>query len=321
MISSSDLLILSRPPFSLISLACTVDLSPSSRLFLGVSLQSLTLRLDGQATTAPVINEAIVTISRLPVLEKLQLWLPSFFPEVSFAPLAAASQLQELRFYAVNDGADPTHAQLDQLRMLPHLRRLEVDLSRGSFLHVLRAPHSLQWQAIRPVNRIDDELAAALSTLPTLTELDAWDCGSVAFLPSFSRLRRLQLYMHPTVRLAADISAGLACCSQLTELSLLANDVTSQHLSQALPHLPELCSLEVMCCSSLVSLSFLSECGHLSHSLQSLCLCGSYPPVAHSTEFQHILTLKSLTHLICERFFVEALDASMLQALTAPCSV
>ena len=101
-ISSGDLFTLSRPPISLLSLGCAVDLSPPSRLFLAYSLQSVTLGLTDESNTASVINDAIVTISRLPLLEELDLRLPSFYPEMSFAPLARALQLQELRCEALD---------------------------------------------------------------------------------------------------------------------------------------------------------------------------------------------------------------------------
>ena len=315
--SCSDLLLLSRPPISLISLACAVDLSPpTSRLFLGASLRTVALSLTDEANTTSVVNDAIVTVSRLPFLEKLDLRLPLFFPEVSFASLAVAPQLREFRCGALDCG-QPTHPQIDQLRMFTHLRKMEVGLSRDSLLYLLRTPHSLQWQQIQRVDDFDDELAAALSTLPALTRLNTNNCRSVAFLPSFSRLRGLELYMDPTVRIIAEIGAGLACCSQLTELSLMADGLTSQHLSYAMPHLPTLRSLEIMY-SAVNSLSFLSECSHLAHSLQSLQVRGSYPPVAPSTELKHILTLKNLTHLFLDGFFVEPLDAPTVDALTPP---
>ena len=123
-----DLFTLSRPPISLISLACAVDLSPSVRLFLGASLQSLTLTLNGKANTA-AINDAILTISRLALLEKLILSLPSLFPEMSFAPLAVAPQLKALHCgvqYIHGEDLQPTDDQLDQLRMMPHMRTMDV---------------------------------------------------------------------------------------------------------------------------------------------------------------------------------------------------
>ena len=306
-VSCSDLFILSRPPIALSSLACVVDLSkPSARLLLGASLQSLTLQLPDESTTASIINDAIVTISRLPVLESLQLHLRSFSPEVSFAPFAGTPRLKELCCETGCLG-ELSHAQLDQLRMLPRLRTMSV---RGDDLeYLLRAPHSLQWQRIHRVRSLDDDTAAALSTLPTLTELATDRCRSVAFLPALTCLRSLQLGMDPDVDVAEGIALGLPYCTQLTDLSLRgAHDVTSRHLSQALSHLPALRVLSLMCCSALESLSFLSECSHLAHSLRSLKLYGSKR--VPSTELTHVLTLKSLTHLtICE-FFVDPLDAT-----------
>ena len=270
--SCDDLFIL---PFSLISLRCAVDLSPpASRLSLGSSLQSLRLQLVGDANTAADINDAIVTVSQLPFLEELDLWLPLFFPEVSFAPLASAPQLTVFRCSTPdNDDGQPTHPQLDQLRMLFRLHTLDVNLSGVSLIYLLRAPHALQWQQIhRLIIEIDDELAAALSNLPTLTKLEAYSCRSVAFLPALLHLRTLTLDMVSDVHLAADIVAGLSSCSQLTDLSVQAADVTSQHLSQALSHLPQLRNWHTGFCYGLfqhyVHLTALDLCPRLSrHSL------------------------------------------------------
>ena len=118
------------------------------------------------------------------------------------------------------------------------------------------------------------------------------------------------------MQLAAEIAAGLSCCSQLTHLTLRADDVTSQHLSQALLHLSQLRELTLSECASLDSLSFLSECRHLSQSLQTLTLWG--PPLTHSEEIKHVLTLSNLTQLALYRFFVELLEPLMVQRLTPP---
>ena len=180
--------------------------------------------------------------------------------------------------------------------------------SRDELLYLLCAPHALQWQKISEAQQIDDEVSAALSSLPTLTELDTYRCRSVSFLSSLPRLRYLFLDMDSDVHVAADIVARLSRCSQLTHLYLNAADVTAQQLRQLLPHLPQLCAFGLMCCSALNSLSFLSECGHLSHSLQSLTLWGSYPPAALSTELEHVLTLTHLTHLTIIQFSVAPLE-------------
>ena len=103
--SSGDLFILSRPPISLVSLACAVDLSPPSRLFLGASLQSLKLDLYPTADNTSAINDAIVTVSRLPALAEFEIRLQAFFPEVSFAPLAVAHQLQVFKSRQLTVGA------------------------------------------------------------------------------------------------------------------------------------------------------------------------------------------------------------------------
>lgn len=120
---------------------------------------------------------------------------------------------------------------------------------RGAVLiEWLRTPLALQWQGIRTVLGIDDDVAAALSSLPILTELSTANCRSVAFLPALTRLRTLSLYIDPAVRLAEGLVVELSRCSQLTDLTLYAADVTSQHLRQVLPHLPHLRELELVPC-------------------------------------------------------------------------
>lgn len=147
-LTSSDLLLISRQLPALTSLECAVDLTQSMRLFFGASLKSLELRLNGKAKHVPAINDAIDTISRLPNLEHLDLRLPKFYRQVSFAPLAAASRLRILDCYQTQDidgDTELTTQQLDQLRALPHLRKINVEfLSTGCLVYLLRAPHSLQ---------------------------------------------------------------------------------------------------------------------------------------------------------------------------------
>ena len=196
-----------------------MDLSPPSRLFLGASLQSLTLNLNDKSNTASAINHAIVIVSRLQFLKKLHLFLPNFFPDMSFSPFAVAPQLQDLGSYA--PAGQPSHSHLDQLRRLSHMHRMSVvNVSNDALPYLLRAPHSLQWQEIHRVDAVEDDEAAALSNLPTLTKLNTSDCRSVAFLPMLTDLCTLLLDMDSDVALAAEIVAGLPLCSQLTDLSL-----------------------------------------------------------------------------------------------------
>ena len=252
----------------------------------GASLHTLRLLLFGRAHSASAINDAIIAISRLPVLEDLFLRMASFFPEVSFAPLADAPKLRVLRCEPL-DFRQPTLAQRAQLRMLVRLHTMHSNLSSASLVDVLRAPHSLKWRQIHTVHGVDDHVSAALSTLPTLTNLHTWDCLSVAFLPALGRLLSLRVSMNPNARLAADITAGLSCCSHLTDLSLdNATDVTSQDMSQVL-HLLQLRKLVLGRCFALGSLSFLSDCRHLAQTRcifsRSTIFCMlSWPPLSSS---------------------------------------
>lgn len=164
---------------------------------------------------------------------------------------------------------------------------------------------------------IDEAVAAAVCTLPSLTALNAHRCRSVAFLPGLPLLRTLALHMDMFVSLAADVVPALSRCTQLTDL-LSAEDMTSAHMSQILPHLPLLRTLGFFEFPALVSLSFLSDCAHLVQSLMSLDLISMEPPVMHSTELKHVLALKSLTSLELSGWFVEPLDACTQHLFTPP---
>lgn len=88
---------------------------------------------------------------------------------MSLAPLASAAQLQVLELSAESPF---THQHLDQLRMLHHLRKMAVmRLRLNGLAYLLRTPHSLQRQEIHPISEIEDDDAAVLSLLPSLTKL------------------------------------------------------------------------------------------------------------------------------------------------------
>lgn len=90
---------------------------------------------------------------------------------MSFAPLAAAANLRELNIERII-APNMCQQQLDQLRTLPHLRKMNVRrLAADSLVYLLRAPHFLQWQELHEVYDVGDEVVVALSTLPTLTSL------------------------------------------------------------------------------------------------------------------------------------------------------
>ena len=94
--------------------------------------------------------------------------------------------------------------------------------------------------------------------------------------------------------------------------------MTSQHLSQALPHLLLLGSLELRYCDALDSLSFLAECAGLSQSLRTFGLTGCKSPSLHSTELKRVLALKALTTLQIDSSFAEPLDEFAQDLFTPP---
>src|SRR5690348_3035668 len=77
-------------------------------------------------------------------------------------------------------------------------------------------------------------------------------------------------------------------------------------------------SLALWNCSALESLSFLSEFPHLAQSMDSLRLDNCRNAALHSTELEHVMSLKSLSLLTISRTFVEPLDACTQHLLTPP---
>ena len=120
------------------------------------------------------INNAIQTISRLPLLESLAITVPAFDPQLSFAPLAELAQLRYFEFWSIaaqldddEDDSRLSDVQLDQLRSLHWLHRLNVaPMPVDALRRLLRQPHHLQWQQIATPTMLNGETAALLPLLP-----------------------------------------------------------------------------------------------------------------------------------------------------------
>ena len=107
----------------------------------------------------------------------------------------------------------------------------------------------------------------------------------------------------------------LSACLQLTSLDLMA-PVTSAHLSAMLSQLSLLRDLNLVSCSELGSLQFLSDAPSLQHTLRQFLLQRS--PALRTAELRHILGLKNLERLVLSSSFSEPLDDFTQHLLTPP---
>ena len=266
------------------------------------------------------INAAIAAICRLPLLEELKLRLDRMGPTVSFAPLAALPLLRGLvvtsdyRYDKISD------AQIDELRQMPRLREVDVPINWAQLRRLLRQPHNLQWQQISlPTGSVlDDETAALLLQLPSLTAISGTACCD-----DFDWLRGLPNLTDVTLHgewpwgadLVASLVAALQCCTDIEKLRFdWCYDLTAAHLAELLPRLPKLRELRLDR-SSVDSLAFLAQPPITSRlSLLRLCCCGALPPA----ELRHVHGLRGLTHLTLSESFTAPLDSADLAQLTPP---
>lgn len=119
----------------------------------------------------------------------------------------------------------PTDAQIDQLRVLHHLRSVSIaGLNSSSIAKLLRAPHSLEWTELWDLRGVDAASAPALRTLRGLIGIYTWRCSDVSFLPALSQLQKLHLRISHTLwAVTGDaVVEALSGCVHLMELALKA---------------------------------------------------------------------------------------------------
>ena len=221
-------------------------------------------------------------------------------PEVAGTPLAG----------------QPTDAQIDQLRALPHLKYVSLGgLHSRSLVKLLRLPHALRWTILHDCD-IDAASAKSLRHLPGLLGFYTWRCQDVSFLPALSQLQTVQLQItdQPWAVTGGAVVKAISGCRGPIVLILTA-PVTSTHLTALLPQLTRLHTLVLVSSSELESLQFLSDVPALQHTLRFLFLSGQ--SALHSAEMRHILGLKNLTALDLMSSFSEPLDG-LTQHLLKP---
>lgn len=186
------------------------------------------------------VNASIAAIGHLLLLEELEIVVSTLDRRVSFATLVALPLLRSLRVWWQWDESELSKGQVDQLRSLPQLQEVNVKMSTPQLRRLLRQPHDLQWQKIRVPESFDDETAALLPLLPSLTQINGVvTCARFDWLSGLPNLTEVQLSFDwpdgaVTVDRAESLVAGLQCCSQLEDLTLFSKELTDVHLAELL---------------------------------------------------------------------------------------
>jgi len=240
----------------------------------------------------------------------------------SFAPLAALPLLSQLKIGQPKRGrGEFSDVQIDQLRALPRLRNVRVEMTTPLMRRLLRQPHDLQWQQISLPGLLDDDAAALLPQLPSLTQIiHSWiDCERFDWLRGLPNLTDVTLSFGgpegAAVGRAAPLAVGLRSCSKIEKLALSnCSDLTTAQLAELLPRLLRLRDLRL---SSLDidSLSFLAQ-PPLTSRLRRLELsdCRQLP----LSELRHAHSLCGLRQLELIRSFSEPMDSLSPLLYTPP---
>ena len=307
-------------------LSCQVELPSQGLLTFPPGLRLLHLGISDVMynPTAANLNAVLKVISRLPVLERLFLALPSLNEQLSFAPLASLPELRQLNIAQPDDNHAPatelSDAQVAELRAMPRLHRLEVWPMPTSLLRRLLAqPHDLQWQKIIVPDPLSDEAAALLPQLPSLTSLVRpffiSSCTRFDFLRQLPNLTHIFFMTNgPSVGRIESLVAELPRCSQIQVLELDSKDLTAAHLNELLPRLPRMHTLFFRALI-VETLAFLAQ-EPMANQLTFLQLanCKQLP----LTELRHVHALKCLKTLYLSRSFDSPMDAHCQSLYTPP---
>ena len=182
---------------------------------------------------------------------------------------------------------------MDELRALSRVRSLITPMTTLLLQRLLRPLHNLRWQEISLPIPLDDEFAALLPQLPSLTKIvDGWTtCSRFDWLCGLPNLTDVDLVfeVQAAAGRAESLVAGLQSCTNIESISL-GNHLTAAHLAELLPRLPRLRALSLHCLD-IDSLAFLAQPPMISQ-LISLCLdhCQQLP----LPELRHVHALRAL---------------------------
>ena len=267
------------------------------------------------------INAAMTAIAQLVLLEELNITVHMMDPRLSFGPLISLPLLRRLDVCWLSPTDALSDAQVDQLRALLQLQELNVPALTPLLRRLLRQPHDLQWQELSLPHPLDDEAAALLPQLPSLTDIDCLAaCSRFDWLCGLPNLRHVHLAFNSTAKAAGfadSLVAGLQHCANIEILRLDTYgcvDLTATQLAELLPRLPLLRDLSLQGLS-IDSLSFLSL-PPLTNQLSRLDLygCRRLP----LSELRHVHALGGLKTLELFSSFVAPLDDHAQSLLEPP---
>ena len=327
LINNASLALLAQHAPNLTSLSCALTLTPEEPLILPPTLTSLTLQL-GSSYTGETINSVLTTVAALPSLCRLRLALASldrwgfaeYFPfdetPIEFDLLSACPSLTHLELTTF-DGRPPdlTEPQLEQIRLLGHLRQVDIGyLTPNALACFLKTPINARWQHIGRV-RGDAHTGELLLRLPSLSKLDisyAKDTVTqIDFLPQLPQLTMLN--QHCTTVPADAVLTSLLLCDGLTDLSLECG-FDSSHWCSLLSHLPKLRRLQLRHADKLTTLECFAA-GPITQSLEELVMEYVRLPPA---EVSHLYKLRRLRTLRLENCFSPPLADATIASFSPP---
>jgi len=275
-------------------------------------LNSVYIRVASDAS-ADQINKIILCASRLPLLERFNLELKHpLAKRVSFAALHATPLLVE---FGIRFGGRQqrmlSDEQVDQVRAMPHVMFLGVELDLPLMTRLLRLPHSLRWQSIGTYSHIRP-LFALLPDLPSLTRLSLapGDNDDVSvLLQQLPNLRDLYLDFVSAagqIPWTKQLAVLQQSCTRLTSLRIMGGDFSATNLCALLPCITDLRTLWLWRIKTIDSLRFLSR-GPIVRTLTDLTL-GYLSPQLHNSEMLHVNELRELRCLSLQHLFVEPLE-------------
>lgn len=306
---------------SLTSLHCRLQTKGIRVIEFPPKLIDLTLVFGQPMEAAADINNAIESVSRLPLLQSLCVWLYcEEAQQLNFTPLQSLPKLEEFAFAWPGVHAEdrsPTDEQIEQVRALPHLLRLNGQPSMPLLCRLLRTPHALKWQSLGASHQymeVNAELGGLLAELPSLTQARVIllpDCDPT-FLTHLRNLTHLHLELGRCDSRAMSERAALSLqgCKQITQFMLSGCKLNAQQIGALLANFERLNHLTLSDIFELESLQFLST-GTLPRTLTNLSLQRCRSPRLHSTELAHVHTLQSLTDLEVRYCFAEPMDRSL----------
>lgn len=315
-LTSDTLFILTRHMSHLRGLSCELSLPPSQAMLTFPSaLRELSITIPS-TVDAEDVNVALTSVGCHQSFESFDVRLHVVDPQISFASLTTLPRLRCLRISWCLDQF--SNAQVDELRLMTQLDNMVLTSINADRLRLLlRQPHNLQWQQIQ-LRSVDDESAALLPQLPSLTKLDHWfSCTNFDWLQRLPNLTDLDIgFRGPTVAGRIEsLVAALPACTAITNLALReALDLTSDHLKQMLPRLLQLKKLWLFDLR-ITSLAFLAQ-EPMKSQLMLLDLdgCKDVP----LTELRHVHSLHKLQKLFLIQSFTTTMDAHCQSFYTPP---